>query len=160
MVRGGTAVRLTLRASGPASAAVAWRRYADLDAWATWSPQIDAAETCSGARSLAAGLTGTVTGLPLAGRPLLSVGFVVEGVDAPAMTWSWRVRPTRVAVDLPPWLGCPTALHLEHEVVATPGGSATVLRMDGRAPVVLGYALPALVALRRLVRPLTTEHRR
>ena len=152
-------MRLTLRASGPAAAAVAWRRYADLDAWATWSPQIDAVST-EGSRTLSAGLAGAVTGLPLAGRPLLAVGFAVEDVDEDAMAWSWRVRPTRVALDLPAWTGRLAALRLEHSVRATQHGSATTLRLTGAAPVVLGYALPALVALRRLVRPLTTEHHR
>lgn len=153
-------MRLTLRANGPADAGVAWHRYADLDAWATWSPQIDAVSTTSGARRLAAGLTGTVTGLPLAGRPLLAVRFAAEDVDEAAMTWSWRAVPTRVLLDLPPWLGRLAALHLEHEVHATPGGCETVLRLDGRAPVVLGYALPAVLALRRLVGPLATERHR
>ena len=160
MVRGGTAVRLTLRASGPASAQAAWQRYVDLDAWATWSPQIDAVDTAGGTRTLTAGLTGTVTGLPVAGRPLLAVRFAVEDVDEGTMTWSWHVQPTRVLLDLPARVGRPAALCLEHEVRATQDGSATGLRLTGAAPVVLGYALPALVALRRLVRPLTTEQRR
>lgn len=145
-------MRLSLRASGPAAADLAWHRYADLDAWSTWSPQIDAVTTDDGRRTLAAGVSGTVTGLPLADRPLLAVRFAVEDVDDEAMTWSWRVRPTRVLLDLSPPVARLGALRLEHGVRAAPGGSATTLRLTGRAPVVLGYALPALVALRRLVR--------
>lgn len=149
---GGAAVRLTLRARGPAGAERAWRRYADLDAWRSWSPQIDAVTTTGGGRILVAGLDGVVVGALVAGRPLLAVRFAVEDVDEASMTWSWRVRPTRAVLDLPPWLSRLAALRLEHEVRATPAGSATVLRLDGAAPVVLGYALPVLVALRRLVR--------
>lgn len=145
-------MHLTLRASGPAAADVAWRRYADLDAWSTWSPQIGAVTTGGGRRTLAAGLSGTVAGLPVAHRPLLAVRFTVDAVDEGAMTWSWHVRPARVLLDLPPWVAGLAALHLEHGVRAAHGGSTTSLRLTGRAPVVLGYALPALVALRRLVR--------
>lgn len=145
-------MRLSLRASGPAVEDLAWRRYADLDAWSAWSPQIDAVTTDDGRRTLAAGLSGTVTGLPLASRPLLAVRFTVDGVDEEAMAWSWRVRPTRVLLDLPTWVARLVALRLEHGVRPAPGGSATTLRLTGRTPVVLGYALPALVALRRLVR--------
>lgn len=145
-------MRLSLRASGPAPADLAWRRYGDLDAWSTWSPQIDAVTTDDGRRTLAAGLSGTVTGLPVLGHPLLAVRFAVEDVDGAAMTWAWHVRPTRVLLDLPSWAARLAALRLEHVVRAVPGGSATTLRLGGHAPVVLGYALPALVALRRLVR--------
>lgn len=145
-------MRLSLRASGPAATDLAWRRYAHLDAWRTWSPQIDAVSTDDGWRTLAAGLSGSVTGLPVRDRPLLAVRFTVEDVDEGAMTWSWRVRPTRVLLDLPTWVARLVALHLEHGVRRAPGGSETTLRLTGRAPVVLGYALPALVALHRLVR--------
>ena len=127
-------MRLSLRASGPAGAPTAWQRYADLDAWSAWSPQIDAVRTDGGARTLAAGLAGTVTGLPVAGRSLLAVRFTVEDVDAPATTWSWSVAPTRVLLDLPARFGRWAALRLEHEVLEVPGGSANRPAADRPCP--------------------------
>ncbi len=54
--------------------------------------------------------------------------------------------------DLPPALGRLASLRLEHGVEASTSGSSTTLVLHGPAFVVLGYALPALIALRSLVR--------
>ncbi|MFF8476284.1 SRPBCC family protein [Streptomyces sp. NPDC015414] len=126
--------RLTLRASGPATPETVWRRYACVDEWASWSPQIKAVHTAE--RRLTAGMRGTVESV--AG---LRVAFVVESVDDDHRTWTWRVR-----------LG-PTGLRLGHDVRGDTNGSTTGLTMRGPWPVLLGYAPLARLALRRLVRP-------
>lgn len=144
-------MRLTLRASGGARPELAWERYADLDAWRGWSPQISRVET-DGPRRLEAGLRGTVLGAPLRGRPMLRVTFTVAAVDDGARWWGWTVAPTRVVADLPPALRRLATLRLEHGVEPSPSGASTTLVVHGRAVVALGYALPALIALRSLVR--------
>lgn len=154
-------MRLVLRARGAAAPRVAWERYADPGLWPTWSPQIsavdvDGAEPARPPR-LRAGLAGTAAGLPVLGRPLLAVRFVVEDVDEAARRWVWTVEPRRAAVGLPRRLQRWARMRLVHAVTARPGaragaGSATTLEMTGPAPVLLGYALPAWVALRLLVR--------
>ncbi len=50
-----------VQVTGAARPVVAWERYADLDAWATWAPQIRGVEA-DGPR-LATGRTGTVVAL-------------------------------------------------------------------------------------------------
>jgi hypothetical protein len=131
----GAAVRVDveLRAEGNASPAEAWERYARPALWSTWSPQIRSVGYAPD--RLIPGSVGTVHGP--AG---LRVDFTVVDVDEDARTWSWRVG-----------LG-PVALELAHAVEATADGARTTLRVGGPAPVVLGYAPLALVALRRLVR--------
>lgn len=121
--------------AGEAPVAEVWRRYADLDAWSTWAPFIVAVSAPG--RELTPGLTGTV--VAVGG---LQVGFEVLAVDPAGRSWQWRAH-----------LG-PLALTLDHEVLARPGGgSVAVLRLDGWAPVVLAYQVPALIALASLVRP-------
>jgi hypothetical protein len=50
---------LTLHAAGPATPETVWRRYACVDEWASWSPQIESVQGAD--RRLRAGLRGTVT---------------------------------------------------------------------------------------------------
>lgn len=103
--------------------------------WKTWSPQIRWVDAPSD--RLATGLTGTV-------HALLGVQahFEVLAVDEPRRTWSWRARTG------------PVVMVLHHAVLAgDDGGSRTTLEIEGPAPVVLGYAPLAQVALQKLVRP-------
>lgn len=127
----------TIGASGPLPPADAWERYADLDRWATWAPQISGVD--AGRRRLEPGLRGTVRGL----GGLLRVPFEVLDVDEDARTWSWRVSAG------------PVTLHLEHGVEPRSGrvGTRTWLRTRGPAPVVWAYTPPAFVALQALVLP-------
>ena len=125
---------LTLRARGGADPDVAWERYVDFALWSTWSPQILSVD--ADASRIAPGVTGRVHG-PVG----VGVDFVVDAVDELARTWSWTVR----------W--GPITLALFHAVTAREGGCATALRVRGPAPVVLGYAPLARIALGRLVRP-------
>ena len=87
---------------------------------------------------LVAGVRGRVRG-PLG----VALPFVVDTVDESARRWSWTVS-----------LG-PVQLHLLHWVTEGPdGGSTTGLRVSGPAPLVVGYAPLAQLAIGRLVRPL------
>jgi hypothetical protein len=124
---------MTLSARGKASPDVVWERYADLDAWSQWSPQIRGVSAPD--RRLRPGLEGQVRG-PLGVR----VAFTIT--DVQARSWSWQVR-------LP--LG--VRLELGHDVTAHGDGAATGLRVTGPAPLVLGYAPIAQLALHRLVSP-------
>lgn len=126
---------LTLRANGPAPAALAWRRYEDTRLWPRWSPQIRRVELDSDTHELRDGLTGRVVG-PLG----VSVRFEVESVDEPAMAWAWRVHAG------------PVTMRLHHAVLAQGDGSATTLTIEGAAPVVVSYSPLAQLALNRLVR--------
>lgn len=144
--------RLTLRARGDAPPDLVWERYADLDLWRTWSPQIERVQLDPGEGvepdgvRLRAGLEGVVHG-PVG----IAVRFRVTAVDEGALTWSWRVRPApggRIPL--------PVALDLDHAVLALDDGSETTLTITGAlhaAPLVLGYAPLARLALGRLVRP-------
>jgi hypothetical protein len=90
---------------------------------------------------LAAGVRGRVRG-PLG----VTLPFVVDTVDEAARRWSWTVS-----------LG-PVRLHLLHWVADAPdAGSTTGLRVSGPAPLVVGYAPLAQLAISRLVRPLTSS---
>jgi hypothetical protein len=127
---------LTLHATGPEAPAEVWERYADPARWPDWAPQITGVDLP--APRLVAGVRGRVRG-PVG----VALPFVVDAVDEAARQWAWTVS-----------LG-PVRLHLLHWVAEGPdGGSTTGLRMDGPAPVVLGYAPLARVAIGRLVRPL------
>ncbi|MFD6419991.1 SRPBCC family protein [Streptomyces sp. NPDC060194] len=123
-----------LRVAGAADADEVWRRYVTPACWPSWSPQIRSVRT-DGDR-VRGGARGEVRGhLGVRAR------FVVDSVDEEARTWVWRVR-----------VG-PLRMRLHHEVRPRPGGTLTTLRIDGAAPVVAAYALPARWALTRLVRP-------
>lgn len=119
------------------AADLAWERYADLDRWAGWAPQISGVDAPE--RRLRPGLRGTVRA-----AGVLRVPFEVLAVDDAARTWSWRVS-----------LG-PIRLHLDHGVEDTPyaggRGTRTWLVTEGPAPVVLPYTPVANVALQFLVR--------
>lgn len=140
-------ISLTLSAHGTASPEVAWERYADLDAWQTWSPQIQAVE--ADGRRIRDGLTGRVVG-PLGVRVAFTVlavhevpGFPeVPGFqEVPERDWTWRISlPLRQRITM------------LHTVRPEGAGSATELRMTGPAPLLLGYAPLAQLALRKLVR--------
>ena len=121
-----------LHAVGAADPEVAWRRYVEIAAWRSWSPQI--LRTDADAAEIAVGVGGTVHALGG-----LRLRFTITAVDPAARTWSWVVR-----------LG-PVAMTLTHEVHRHPRGSGTLLLMEGAAPVLLAYAPLAWVALRRLV---------
>jgi Polyketide cyclase / dehydrase and lipid transport len=124
---------ITLRAEGAVPVEVAWLRYARPSLWPTWSPPIRSVDATDD--HLEVGLKGTVHG-PVG----LRIPFVVIAVDDPGRTWTWRPR-----------FG-PVTLTLRHEVHEELTGSSTVLRISGLAPVVLGYAPVAQLALNRLVR--------
>ena len=125
---------ITLRARGSAPVDVAWERYARPRLWSTWSPQITSVRV--DADRIAAGVRGTVYG-----HLGLRVEFVISAVDEAARTWAWRVG-----------LG-PLRMTPHHAVTADAGGSATSLTVTGPAPIVVGYLVPARLALSRLVRP-------
>lgn len=123
-----------IEVTGRAPAAVAWERYADLDAWPGWAPQIRSV-TADGPR-LGVGRAGTVHvvgGLP--------VPFVVTAVDDERRTWSWIAR-----------LG-PVALTLHHDLTQTPDGTVAGLTLEGPGLVVATYGPLTRVPLARLLRP-------
>lgn len=123
-----------LHATGDVDPAEAWDRYARPARWADWSPQIR--RVSASADRLVPGMTGRVHG-PLG----VSVPFVVDEVDEVARTWRWTVE-----------VG-PLSLELVHDVrAAADGGTRTGLSVRGAAPLVLGYAPLAQLALQRLVR--------
>jgi hypothetical protein len=130
-------LRLTISAAGRAEPKVVWDRYIHPDRWTEWSPQIHSVD-CTDA-TLQAGSTGVVHGPCSVG-----VDFVVLDVDHQNRCWSWRVRSFGIG------------LTLDHGVAGQPpgdnDGSSTSLTITGPAPVVLGYAPIARVALGRLVR--------
>ncbi len=127
---------LTLHATGPLGPGEAWERYAVPARWPDWAPQITGVEVP--VSRLAAGVRGRVRG-PLG----VTLPFVVDTVDETARRWSWTVS-----------LG-PVQVHLLHWVAEGPdGGSTTGLRISGPAPLVVGYAPLAQLAINRLVRTL------
>jgi len=127
-------ITMTLHATGSVAPAEAWDRFSVVSRWPGWAPQITGVE--AGAERIQQGLTGTVRG-PL-GVPL---HFVVDEVDDASRQWTWSV------------FAGPVRLQLRHWVSAAPGGGTTTgTRVRGAAPLVLGYAPLALLALQRLVR--------
>lgn len=118
--------------TGPARAVVVWERYAELDAWPSWAPQIRGVDA-DGPR-LAVGRCGVVRAL--GGVP---VRFVVTAVDERARRWSWVAR-----------VG-PVTLSLHHAVDALDGGTRAGLVLEGPRPVVAAYAPLTRLALARLV---------
>ena len=118
---------------GPVGADVAWERYADLDAWPTWAPQIRSVE--ADGRRLAVGRAGTVH---VVGG--LRVPFVVTAVDADRATWSWIAR-----------VG-PVTLTLHHDLVAAPDGRTVAgLTLEGPALVLATYGPLTRLPLARLL---------
>jgi hypothetical protein len=134
-------VQTTLRATGPLPADEAWERYADLDRWSHWAPQISRVSVSGpDTRRLRTGLRGQVHAAGVVRLP-----FEVTAVDETARTWSWRVSAG------------PVTLHLDHGVEPPRPDdgphvrSRTWLRTTGPAVVVLPYAPLALVALHSLL---------
>ena len=128
-------MRTSISATGTAPPAQAWERYADLDRWREWAPQITGVDAPE--RRLRPGLRGTVRA-----AGLLRLAFEVLDVDETAWTWTWRVA-----------LG-PIRLHLAHGVEARAAGargSRTWLATTGPAWVVAPYTPLAYVALHSLV---------
>lgn len=131
-------LRLTLRVRGLLAPDEVWERYADTSLWPAWGPYIRGVEGL-GPR-LRAGARGRVLG------PFGVVAHaVVTAVDEDARTWSWAARSGRFV------------LRLTHgvESVAGPDGAAGTrawLTVHGAPAIVLGYALPATLALTALVR--------
>lgn len=123
---------------GPRPPDQVWERYARPQRWSEWAPQI---------RGVEVDVDRMVTGAR--GRVLswggVCADFVVDAWDDEGRRWVWTVRP-RLAV---PPLTLPE-LTLRHGVRATDAGSQAWLVVQGPAPLVYGYLLPARLALHRL----------
>ncbi len=131
----------TLTVRGPAAPDEVWDRYLRHQRWPSWSPQIRWVDHVGA--MITTGSTGTVHALGG-----LLVPFEVLEVDASTpgrRSWTWVAT-----------LPAGVRLRLQHlvEPAATRfvGGTTTVLRVHGPAPVVLAYLPLAWWALRRLVR--------
>lgn len=125
--------RMALSANGAACPDTVWQRYASVEQWASWSPQIKALH-CEG-RRLSPGLSGTVES-----AVGVHAAFVVDAVDHDRRTWTWRVHLGRIRI------------RLHHEV--RPGrGTTPSLTMDGPQLVLVAYAPLARLAMHRLVQP-------
>ena len=70
----------------------------------------------------------------------VGVAFEILRVDHDKRCWAWRVTVAGIT------------LVLGHDVFAQASGSSTTLDITGPAPVVIGYAPIARIALGRLVR--------
>ena len=128
-------MRTSVSARGPVTPDEAWERYADLDEWPRWAPQISGVQ--ADRRRLEPGLTGTVRA-----AGVVHVPFEVLAVDEAARTWSWRVR-----------VG-PVRLLLHHGVEPDgAGGTRSWLVTEGPALVVGPYTPIAFVALHAHVGP-------
>lgn len=123
----------TVAVSGPLDADVAWQRYADLGAWADWSPQIRSVEASS--TVLVTGISGTVRSLGPVALP-----FTVESVDAVARRWRWRVGVGRLTVAM------------DHAITARDDGCVAALTVHAPFALAFGYAQAARPALHRLTR--------
>ena len=126
-------MKLTISATGAADPDEVWDSYVHPSRWSRWSPQIRSVDYPD--KVIAAGGNGTVHGP--CGMP---VAFDILDVDHEKRGWSWAVR---IAV---------VRLTLEHRVAAQGSRTVTELVIDGPAPIVLGYAPIARIALARLVR--------
>ncbi|WP_164382850.1 SRPBCC family protein [Streptomyces sp. OM5714] len=124
---------LTFHAVGAASADTAWERYAVIERWPSWSPQIKAVH--ADGEYLRPGLSGTIESVAR-----IRIPFVVASVDPTRRTWSWRIRfgPARV--------------RLHHEVRTRGHGCETSLTIRGPTLVLAAYAPLAKLAMHRLVR--------
>lgn len=126
-------MKLTVSAAGSADPDEVWDRYTRPSRWSQWSPQIRSVDYPG--EVIAPGGAGTVHG-PCG----LPVGFEILDVDHDKRRWSWTVRQAVVR------------LTLQHAVTPQGTGTGTELIIDGPAPIVLGYAPIARIALGRLVR--------
>ena len=147
-------MRMTVRANGPAAPAAVWDRYVRPQRWSEWSPQIGSVDYPG--EIIAAGGTGVVHG-PCG----VSVRFEIDEVDHDVRRWSWRVKVAGIAMSLGHSVA-PAESESESESdgsatsattqAADGDGTTTTLVIEGPAPIVLGYAPIARIALERLVR--------
>ena len=131
-----TTLRMLLGLVTPTSGSATFegRRYADLDAWPTWAPQIRS--VVADGRRLARGRSGTVH---VVGG--LRVPFVVTAVDPGRATWSWIAR-----------VG-PVALTLHHDLAAASDGRTVAgLVIEGPALLLAAYGPFTRLPLARLLR--------
>ena len=145
---------MTVRANGPAAPAAVWDRYVRPQRWSEWSPQIRSVDYPG--EIIAAGGTGMLHG-PCG----VSVRFEIDEVDHDVRRWSWRVKVAGIAMSLGHSVA-PAESESESESdgsatsattqAADGGGTKTTLVIEGPAPIVLGYAPIARIALERLVR--------
>ena len=98
----------TISATGTIAPDEAWERYADLDRWATWAPQIRGVDAPS--RRLRPGLRGVVRGL----GGVLRVPFEVLDVNETARTWLRTHGPAPVV-----WAYTPVAFVALQALVLT-----------------------------------------
>lgn len=126
---------MLVEARGIASADDAWLRFTTPATWSVWAPLIRSVESSDD--ELAVGTSGRVHG-----PPGVAVDFEVTRVDPVQRTWSWRAGRGLAEVTMD-----------HHVVPAAGGGSRALLRVPGRsAPLLQPYRVPALAALRGLVR--------
>jgi hypothetical protein len=147
---------MTVRANGPAAPTAVWDRYVRPQRWSEWSPQIRSVDYRG--EIIAAGGTGVVHGP--CGVP---VRFEIDEVDHDVRRWSWRVKVAGIAMSLGHSVA-PAESESESESgadrsatsattqAAGGDGTTTTLVIEGPAPIVLGYAPIARIALERLVR--------
>jgi len=128
-------VKLSIAAVGTAEPAVVWDRYVGPARWPEWSPQIRSVDCPD--EVIRSGSRGTVHG-PCG----VGVDFEVLDIDGEKLRWSWRVLVAGIR------------LTMDHGVDAGDFGTGTRTTLDisGPAPIVLGYAPLARLALGRLVR--------
>lgn len=127
-------MQLTITGSGELDLARSWQRYVRPELWSTWSPQISRVD-CDD-EEIVTGSHGRVHS-----RLGVAVDFDVTAVDRLTYSWSWRVQaPLGVRVSL------------QHSLFRAGRGTRTTLELDGPAPVLLGYAPVAKLALHRLLR--------
>lgn len=142
-------MKRTVTASGPASPAEAWDRYAVPARWHEWAPPIVQVDT-TGTR-IVPGLAGVVHGVGG-----IRVNFLVEAVDEEARTWRWRARLGPLEIVLDHGVTAVTGTHGSHGTHGTHGtdgvgGSSTWLTVSGPPLAVLVYPEIARISLRQLV---------
>ncbi len=130
-------MKVTVSASGAADPDAVWDRYIHPARWPEWSPQIVSVDYPDAA--IGVGGAGTVHG-PCG----VAVSFEILAIDNEKRYWSWRVKIVGIS------------LTLDHDVRAVhtekAAGTVTTLAINGPAPLVVGYAPIARLALGRLVR--------
>jgi hypothetical protein len=147
-------MRMTVRANGPAAPTAVWDRYVRPQRWSEWSPQIRSVDYRG--EIIAAGGTGVVHGP--CGVP---VRFEIDEVDHEVRRWCWRIKVAGIAMSLGHSVapaesesesGADRSATSATTQAADGDGTTTTLVIEGPAPIVLGYAPIARIALERLVR--------